>query len=140
MSRINQGGSTLSFIVIGFILVLAAGGALYAVAQKMHPSEPANTPTPEVTIPGAANDGESKPDDKKPSSDSANGNSVTETDNDKSPAKSDASKSTTKTSQPEATELSQTGPADTMLQVLAIGALTLAITAYLRSRRPDLSL
>ncbi|MDB5177786.1 MAG: hypothetical protein JWO61_169 [Candidatus Saccharibacteria bacterium] len=119
-TRSSQSGSVASFIIIGVIFVLVAGGLLY---WARHSTSPAPE-TPVVTLPGPQKtDDSNKPDtnETKPE---------------------DSSSSTPSTSQPETTtapqagvdQLSHTGPTETSLQLLVLSVLAGVVVAFVRSR------
>lgn len=135
MVRTNEGGSVLSFAVVGVILAILMLGAVVAVRQQSINSQ---KPAPQKIA---------KTDDKKspattpaPSGDST------------APAPETTAPSSGSTTTPSAPapqtqpstggavvapnkELPHTGPAETAMTVLAAGLLTASSVAYLQSRR-----
>lgn len=154
MVQTRQTGSVVSFVIIGGILVLAAAGVMYwAGQQRSDKTDIAKTP--EVSVPSATNDSDKKQPDSstnKPDADksspAAPGKS-SEADKDKSsqdssasndqPAKNE-SKNNDSSSADNVNELSHTGPADTLAQLLAVGLLTASSVAFLQSRRQETTL
>jgi LPXTG-motif cell wall-anchored protein len=130
MVRTNQGGSVLSFIIIGAVMVLLLAGGAYIVRQQSHrgtltpaPTQISKTPAPSGNKPATSTP--QKPADKKPQSAPTPQPSPALT-----PQPVPSSPSTPATSQ-----LPHTGPAETMSSLLAVGLLTGVSVAYLRSRR-----
>jgi predicted lipid-binding transport protein (Tim44 family) len=131
MGKANEGGSVLSFVIIGAILVLLLIGGTYFVRQKLFVS---------------ANNKGQAPDTSQPQPSS-------QPDTSKKPAKKDEPAKTPDTSSPTqpsnsgqdtagapSTTLPQTGPVQTLSVALGIAFLTATFTAYLRSRRDYASL
>lgn len=134
----NQGGSLAGFIVIGAFLVLVLAGGLYglnrynAEQQKKQEIAQQEEDQPSSTDKKAATS-ESK--SGAPSSGSDNSNS-----SEKSTSATDSSSSSsqnsgqTKTGQTGTDQLPQTGPADGLLNIVAITLLSFAVVSYLQSR------
>jgi cytoskeletal protein RodZ len=134
MVKANEGGSVLSFVVIGAILVLLLVGGVYFVRQKLFVNADNKGQTPDTSQP--------KPSEK--------------TDTSKEPAKKDEPAKTPDTSQPTQpaqptnpqqntagtapVALPQTGPVETLSIAIGAAFLTAAFTAYVRSRRDYASL
>jgi cytoskeletal protein RodZ len=128
MVKANEGGSVLSFVVIGAILVLLLVGGTYFVRQKLFVSADSNGQAPDTSQP--------KPSDQ--------------TDTSKEPTKKDEPAKTPDASQPSNPQqntastppaaLPQTGPVETLSVVMGVAFLTAAFTAYLRSRSDYASL
>ncbi|HMI08869.1 MAG TPA: hypothetical protein VK497_00525 [Candidatus Saccharimonadales bacterium] len=134
MVKANEGGSVLSFVVIGAILVLLLVGGTYFVRQKLFVSANSNGQTPDTSQP--------KPSDQ--------------TDTSKEPTKKDEPAKTPDASQPAQpaqpsspqqntastppAALPQTGPAETLSVAIGAAFLTATSIAYLRSRRDYASL
>jgi cytoskeletal protein RodZ len=122
-ARFNQIGSVASFIIIGVVLVLVTTGILYWAQHKDAPA--AREETPVVTTPETE---EATPKEEK------------NTDNEEaSPPATSSEPAATPEPTPEVaptvTTLSQTGPADTAFQVMALGALAVTIAGFVRSRK-----
>lgn len=120
--RINQAGSIANFIVIGVVLVVLTAGVIYAVRQK---DTPAPQSTPVATEPEKTTD--------KPKADDTPATDKTESEPTSSPASTPVAE-TPAVSAPTVATLSQTGPADTAAQLLAIGAISVASIGFVRSR------
>lgn len=127
MTQRTQGGSILSFVVIGGILVLLLLGGVYFVRQRTS-GETAAEPAP------APVSDQSKTESDKPKEDQA---AKEEKKDEPSP---ETKPSTNSSSSNRTTALPQTGPAETISVLLALALITGAFTAYLRSRREVLSL
>ena len=126
--RSNQKGAVASFIVIGVILVIVTAGVLYWVRHKDEPSvaeKPGTTSQP-VTTPAKDDDKTSQP--ETTTTTPAGGTTAPET---TTPSTSATTPSTTT---PSVTSLSQTGPADTAMELLALGALAATVASFIRSR------
>lgn len=123
MTRSNQGGSILSFLIIGGILAVLLIGGAYFVQQRA--SRPATTPAPTATQPSTQPGAQSNDKDKK----------VAEEPKKDAPAKEAPKQDTTTQATPPAAELPKTGAAETVSSVLGAGLLSGMIVAYVRSRR-----
>jgi len=121
-----------SFIIIGVVIVLVAGGLLYWVRQNDKPARE----TPVVTAPTKDKDDKKDTDktESKPQDTATDTPATTDT---AQPAQSETSASTSQTT---VDQLSHTGPADTAMQLIALGALAVAATSFIRSRKPRSSL
>ncbi len=132
----RQGGSIISFAVIGVVLVGLLALGLYTVKMKVDQSRSDSLATRDETpkeqptvLPGddtgekhkdtvpAANTDDTKKEDNGGSSTPGGSQSQS----------SDAANSGTQA-------LPQTGPADTLMRLIAVGALTFAGVTYARSR------
>lgn len=132
MVRSNQGGSVLSFLIIGGVLVALLIGGVYFARTF------ANDSVVQAT-------GDQKQSNKSDKSDEAT--TTTKSDDEKEKpqaptAKPEASnpKPETKPVTPRPAELPQTGPAETLVALLGVGLLTGTATAYYRSRQHRLTL
>lgn len=128
MTQGTQGGSVLSFVVIGGILVLLLLGGVYFVRQRTG-AEAVNQPAPVSD--------QSKTESDKPKEDQAAKDKKDESSSETKPS-TDSSRQ--QSSEVPAATLPQTGPAETFTALLATMLLTGALTAYIRSRREFLSL
>lgn len=147
MKRTNQGGSILSFIVIGGVLALLLVGGIYMVrhaqpapdAGTTAPAQPVATPstdqatdgasdkttnTPAATGNGATNNG-SAPAPDSVTTTPATGTTPAITDNDSSAGSTSS----------DTTALPQTGSVQTAGTVIALIMLVGASAAYVQSRR-----
>ena len=131
-ARSNQGGSVVSFIVIGVALVLVAGGLLYGVRQSSNQAPEA----PGVTQP-IKNDEKkpATPRDTTPQKPASDAPTTTET-----PSAASQAPATAPAAQPEVDQLSHTGPAETVRDLLILSTLSGVIVAFIRSRQPRSSL
>lgn len=128
MVRSNQGGSVLSFLIIGAALVaLLIGGVYFARAH-------ANDTIAQATS------------DQKQSHES-NETTAPKLDEEKAKPKPEATKPEVSTPKPQPApvtprpaQLPQTGPTETFMAMLAIGLLTGTSVAYYRSRQHRLTL
>jgi len=137
-ARTNQGGSVVTFAIIGTILVaLLAGGVYYAYQRGSHvrSGEPLigsterKTATPEVP---KSSDGNSSN-----TSDNTNNTSQTQSQTNTStsePSTSSQSPSTDSSSSQAPAKIPQTGPADTMYLLVSLAIVAFATARYLRSR------
>jgi cytoskeletal protein RodZ len=127
MVRTNEGGSVLSFAVVGVILaILMIGGVVAVRQQSINSRKPAPAPQKVARV--------DKGKSATPAPSSSNNAPATPT-----PA---PSKSETTTPAPQAAEpapatkeLPHTGPLQTLTTLLAVGLLTGSLVAYLQSRR-----
>jgi cytoskeletal protein RodZ len=127
MVKANEGGSVLSFVVIGAILVLLLVGGTYFVRQKLSVNAQTTGQSPDTSQPKSSD----------------------QTDTSKEPAKKEepaTPEATQPTAPPQATTstppaaLPQTGPVETLSVAIGVAFLTAAFTAYVRSRRDYVSL
>ncbi len=138
MVRTNQGGSVLSFIVVGIVAVLLLIGGAYAVRQQSNTQPELTQPRGTTTPPQETN---------KPSpSDTHDKNKATESEK-KNEKQSNETEQQSAPAQPmpvsglgDGGELPQTGPRETLGALIVIGLLIATALSYLRSRRPELSL
>ena len=129
MVRTNEGGSVLSFAVVGAILAILLVGGVAVVRQQFINSQKAAPTSRKVAQPSDNKDKTTAP--AASSSDQTPANS--------GQAPSDSS---TSTPAPQAAttpgSLPHTGPVETLTTIVALGLLTASSTAYLRSRRYQL--
>lgn len=129
MVRANQGGSVLSFLIIGGVLVALLIGGVYFVRNRAND-----------TIARATTDQQKKPDSSHEtmttkSDDKKAGSKTTETKPDASKQEAPAPKpSSTPPAASRPAELPQTGPAETAITMFGASLLVGAATAYYRSR------
>ena len=126
MNRANEGGSVLSFVVIGAVLAFLLVGGVYFVRQQMTAQA--------ETKPSTTNEPQTSPSEQKTD------NSKTEDTN--KPAPNDEQKAPTGQATPNempqdtaSPVLPQTGPAQSLTAIVAVALLSATFTAYLRSRR-----
>jgi LPXTG-motif cell wall-anchored protein len=132
MVKVNEGGSVLSFVMIGVILVLALVSGTYFVRQKISVSADTSGQTSDTP---AAPQPEQKDTPKEPTKKEETA---------KTPEASQPTQSSNNAQQNTPTTptaaLPQTGPAETLSVVIGAALLTAASTAYIRSRRDYVSL
>jgi len=131
MNRVNEGGSVLSFVVIGVVLALLLVSGVYFVRQQMT--------TRAETKPQTTNEPQTPPSDQKSDEPKAEDTNKSAT-NDEQKA---STGSTTPSEMPRnatSPALPQTGPAESVTAIIAVALLSATFTAYLRSRRDYASL
>jgi cytoskeletal protein RodZ len=124
--RLNESGALASFVAIGVVLVLVAGGLLYWVNHKG--SVETETPAPVATEPNSSNDQSNNDREDEPSAAPSNEPAAPE-------AVPAPVASPVESAAPVVTQLSETGPADTALQLLMAGLLAAFVAAFVRSRK-----
>ncbi len=132
MVRTNQGGSVLSFIIIGVVAVSLLVGGVYYVRQQIDASnaEPVR-PEPQQ----AEEKQQQNPEKKSSEAPAPKDDGAQRKERQQQMAPPSASSDTDKSA-----ELPQTGPAEFLATVAALGLLSASGVSYLRSRRPELSL
>lgn len=131
MARSNQGGSILSFLVIGGILVAALIGGAYFVQQRATRSTADKTPAATQTADKKAAPAEDKKVTVEPKKEEAK-KEASKTD---TTPKKETPKAVPQTATSPATELPKTGPTELISSILGAGLLSGMIVAYVRSRR-----
>lgn len=147
MVRTRQGGSVLSFVVVGVLLLAIFAGGAYVVRQNMQPAQeelPTELPggQPEEGKAPQETPRQPTPEDR---GDSRPGNTTPEKEG---PAPQEApqsretepSEGTSEGGRSHAATLPATGPSQLLASLLAAGLLSATAVSYLRSRRPGLSL
>jgi hypothetical protein len=146
MVRTNQGGSILSFLVIGGVMVLLLVGGAYALRRFIVPSDGSGlisrqdenetkTETPDKTTNEPPKDTEStKNEDKEADVDGSGSGQVQQ------PTETPAEKETAVNGNPATGNLPATGPEDMVLQGILISSLVAFAAVYLRSRQAAASL
>lgn len=166
-ARANQGGSIVSFIIVGTLLLAGLGGGVYYLSQRSDSSqlesqvaendneqedvakapeeknEEAETKdssdkSDDKDRSGVLNTGGGSGDDKKPEEDKP-------APRDESAPREPATRERGESTPPEriagtggqgsAQELPQTGPAETLISLVALGAITFVLVVFRRSRR-----
>jgi LPXTG-motif cell wall-anchored protein len=133
MASSNQGGSILSFLIIGGVLVALLIAGAYFVQQRS--TAPHSDKVPVVTQPATQSkdttDKKQAPatEDKKVAVEPKKDEAKTE-----AAPKADAPKATPKPATPPAAQLPKTGLAETVSSLLGLGLLSGMIVAYARSR------
>jgi LPXTG-motif cell wall-anchored protein len=119
MVRTNQGGSMLSFVIVGGVLIALLIGGVYFIRNRA--SVTVATPSSDQSQTEESAKMATKPDEKEVKSqpDTAK----------PQPQVSSSSESAARPS-----ELPQTGPAETILAMIGAGLLVGSSTAYYRSR------
>lgn len=118
-TRTNQGGSVVTFLIVGGILVAVVVGGIYAVQRR---SQETPSPSPVVSTSPSA-------------SPSPAGTSVP------NPTTNPGSQSTQPpASVPQGSTIPSTGPSDDFISVVAFAVLSGLLVAYVRSRRSRLRL
>ena len=155
MGRSNQGGSILSFVIIGGILMTLLVGGAYAVQQRSTQAErgdtvavqPENTPVAEENEAAPKEDeSQEAPAEKeapkaeqkeaKEEAPKAEQKVTPETKPTPSPEKQPAPAATPAPAAPRtATELPETGPVEAFSSIVGLGLLSAVSIAYVRSRR-----
>ncbi|MET0980235.1 MAG: LPXTG cell wall anchor domain-containing protein [Candidatus Saccharimonadales bacterium] len=125
MASSDQGGSILSFLIIGGVLVALLLGGAYYVQQRSNATDSDKAPV--ATQPAAQSNGAT---DEKPTPATKDEKTAVE------PKNEEAKTSPTPeaTSQP-TTQLPKTGPAESLSGVLVAGLLTFFGLSYLQSRK-----
>jgi len=130
MARTNQGGSIVGFVIIGAVLVLGSAGLLYWVSHR----DASPIKTPEVNVPAATEkDGDKNSDQTKPEPSTPD---TTKEDTNNAPTgETQPTPGSTPTTDTAVEQIPQTGPADTLMQLLVVGLLAGTIAAFIRSRQ-----
>ena len=133
MVKANEGGSVLSFVVIGAILVLLLVGGTYFVRQKLSVNAETASQTPDTSKSNPSDQTNTSKEPTKKDEPAKTPESPKPT-----PAQPSTPPQTTASTPPAA--LPQTGPAETFSIVVGVALLTATFTAYVRSRRDYVSL
>jgi LPXTG-motif cell wall-anchored protein len=128
MASSNQGGSILSFLIIGGVLAALFVGGTYLVQQRAARSETVQTPVAQP-----ANQSE----DKTPAAEDKKAATKTEP---KAEVKQTAPQPAPQSTAPATTELPKTGPAQMLGSIIGLGLLSGTTIAYVRSRRTNVTL
>jgi len=124
--RANQNGSIISFVIVSAVLILGATGLFYWVGHGLQAS-PATEPEVKISAP-------SEP-EKKPVKDTPPSNDTTSEDTSAQPGEQTETDSQATNPTPSVSELSRTGPEETMTALIVIGLLVGFSVAYVQSRR-----
>lgn len=130
MKRTNQGGSILSFVIIGGVLVLLLVGSTYAIRHLLMPVSNGSMPV-------------AQEDESTSGTDKSNESSVPKTDekaDTSTPSQTDNTPLPSGSTAPEAQVLPTTGPADVLVSGLMLGSLVALVATYVRSRHELASL
>lgn len=133
MVRTNQGGSVLSFVVVGIILVGLVIGGVYGVRQLLSQPQPSEQ-TPVATQPEKT---------QQPQESAPKPEEKTEAPVETKPETAPQPQSTPApigTPAPAVNELPRTGPAENVAMLIGLVFLTIASVSYVRSRRLQLPL
>lgn len=125
--RTNQGGSVLSFVIIGAIVGLLLIGGVYVARQQTAQPEPLPPQTPIQ-----------KPETKKPSESKKQEKETTPSHS--STPQSSSPQTAPQPNPPSTNNLPQTGSAENIGSLLILATLSATVISYTRSRRPRLSL
>ncbi len=118
-TRTNQGGSVVSFVVVGLVLVAVAIGAIYLVQERSQHTQPTPSPTASTTkSPQPTNKDESKDGESK-----------------KRQPQSSPQPSRTPSAMRGQENLPKTGPEEALLSIVASASLVGMTVAYVRSLR-----
>ena len=134
----NQGGSLTSFVIVGVVLAVLLVGGLYAVQRyktNMETSKEVATNSENSKSNDEKNTSDSSDNETKKSSDTSSNSSSSNTSTDKDDKKTTNS---TTLSSSDTSNLPNTGPEDTLPQVIAVAALVFAGVSYFRSRQASL--
>lgn len=130
-AQTKQGGSAITFLVVGILLVgVIAGGILFLQRRnQVNPATPSVSPSASVSPSSQPSTSVSvSPTTKPTSSPSASVSPTTK------PSSSASPKPSQTNVIPNESDLPSTGPADTLLHLVEIGVLTGVVVAYIRSR------
>lgn len=126
MANSNQGGSILSFLVVGGVLgALLIGGAYFV----QHYTERSNATQSPIGKPATESTGKAE-NKTTPAVDDDKATAEPQKEEAPKPAPQPAPQATA----PSASELPQTGPTESVIGMLAAGLLTFVVLSYLRSR------
>lgn len=128
MVRTKQGGSVLSFVVVASILVIVLIAGVYMVRHLNSQSE---TPLGPSTPAPSSSSHQSTSSSSASSSQSTAGTSA--------PQSTPANNANSSTGSP-ASQLPHTGPGGILGTVIALGALSMTVVSYARSRRLEMQL
>jgi len=124
MTRTNQGGSVLSFVIVALVLAGLLIGGAYTIRKL-------TTQSDQTQSPSAPAQQDKTPDTNKPQQAASNTS-------DQSQASTPQPSTQTQDASP--ARLPQTGPRELLGSIVAIAALSGMAVSYARSRRPELSL
>lgn len=131
LMRTNQGGSVITFAIVGTILVLLlAGGVYYAYQRGEHArsGEPLIGSSDKKTTPAPSKSSNNSDTSKQTAANTDENSATTQT----QPTTSQQSPTNARSTTPN--EIPQTGPANTPSILATVLVLTLAIAYYVRSR------
>ncbi len=137
--RVNtETGSIKAFVIIAAVLIVSTGGLIY-VASSRNPDKGSDVA---ITAPVTDKKAEEtvKDDSSKTKPESKEESSGSRPATDQSTTDEDGSANETGSNAVTVDEYSQTGPAETLVTTVALGALTFSTISYLISRRSTLSL
>ncbi len=121
MDRSKSAGVIQQFLLVAGVLIVLVAGSFYLISRFR--DAPIDAPTPEVIVAPEDNNRESPavaPDEESPEQSQA-------------PAQEPQASETP--AQAPAEQFSQTGPAENAVSLLVVATLTVAVVAYVRSRR-----
>ena len=134
MVRTNQGGSVLSFVIVGVILVGLAIGGAYGVRQLMSQPQPSDPKTVATEPDKTEETPASKPDEKTEEAPAENKPAEA------TPQQTQSVAPSTSMPAPAVGALPQTGPIENFGALIALSLLSIASVSYVRSRRLELPL
>jgi LPXTG-motif cell wall-anchored protein len=138
MASSNQGGSILSFLVVGGVLAALLIGGAYFVQQRSARSATTQTP---VAVQPASQSKDQADEKAAPAADDKKVAVETKKEEPKKEEpKKEAPKAAPQTTTPPAKELPKTGPAETISSIIGAGLLSGMLVAYARSRRASVTL
>lgn len=120
--RTNQGGSVVAFVIVGVVLATVVSGGVYLVNQRNK-----DTSTQQPTTNQPADDSQQQEGNPTPQT-------QTPVPNNTQPNPTPSNQNPPTTGVTQNSQLPSTGPADTLLAVLALGSLTATASAYVRSQ------
>ena len=129
MVRTNEGGSVLSFAVVGVILAILLVGGVAVVRQQFISSQKAAPTSRKVA---------QSSDDKDKTAAPTPSNSGQKPANEGQTPSSGSTSTPAPQAAPTPSSLPHTGPVETLTTIVALGLLTASSIAYLRSRRYQL--
>lgn len=136
MVRTDQGGSILSFIIVGSVLAVLLVGGAYFVRRQLAVNDGAET----VITDNSSRNGEAPSEGTEEDSDDTNTGTGWNNDNTTDEVTKDSEDSNNAASEddentPTVSDLPETGPADVLLGSIMIGSIVGTGAAYQRSRR-----
>jgi len=124
MTRTNQGGSVLSFVIVALVLAGLLIGGAYTIRKL-------TTQSDQTQSPSAPAQQDKTPDTNKPQQAASNTGDQSQV---------STPQPSTQTQDASPTRLPQTGPRELLGSIVAVAALSGMAVSYARSRRPELSL
>jgi cytoskeletal protein RodZ len=135
MSRTKQGGSVLGFVVIGAVMVLLLIAGVYMARHYWAPASDAVAVNGPTSPQAGDNSNQNKSQSSENKSDSAPQPSVPAQPTTPSTSAPSAPAAPVAPVAPSPSKLPVTGPADTLLATLVLGAIAAAAAGYVQSLR-----